>query len=97
LLALPLPDVALREVIGKQLSVRQTEALANRPPRPAPSPVDELPGGRGSDAKALEAMLAEQLGLSARVTFDGHRGSVQLYYTNLEQLDDLLRRLGIQQ
>jgi ParB family chromosome partitioning protein len=97
LLALPLPDVALREVIGKQLSVRQTEALANRPPRPEPAPSDELPGGRGSDAKALETMLAEQLGLAARVTFDGRRGSVQLFYTNLEQLDDLLRRLGIQQ
>jgi ParB family chromosome partitioning protein len=97
LLALPSPDVALREVIGKQLSVRQTEALANRPSRPVPAPSDELPGGRGSDAKALETMLAEQLGLAARVTFDVRRGSVQLFYTNLEQLDDLLRRLGIQQ
>ncbi len=97
LLALPSPDLALREVIGKQLSVRQTEALANRPSRSEPAPSDELPGGRGSDAKALETMLAEQLGLAARVTFDGRRGSVQFFYTNLEQLDDLLRRLGIQQ
>ena len=97
LLALPSPDVALREVIGKQLSVRQTEALANRPPRSEPAPNGEAPDGRGSDAKALETMLTEQLGLAARVTFDGRRGSVQLFYTNLEQLDDLLRRLGIQQ
>jgi ParB family chromosome partitioning protein len=97
LLALPLPDAALREVIEKQLSVRQTEALANRPPRAIPPPSDGLTPGRGADAKALEVLLAEQLGLAARVTFDGQRGSVQLYYTNLEQLDDLLRRLGIQQ
>jgi ParB family chromosome partitioning protein len=97
LLALPLPDAALREVIEKQLSVRQTEALANRPPRAMPPPGDGLTPGRGADAKALEVLLAEQLGLAARVTFDGQRGSVQLYYTNLEQLDDLLRRLGIQQ
>lgn len=97
LLALPSPDAALREVIGKQLSVRQTEALANRPSRSVQAPNDELPHGQGADARALEAVLAEQLGLAARVTFDGQRGSVQLYYTNLEQLDDLLRRLGIQQ
>ena len=97
LLALPLPDVALREVIGKQLSVRQTEALASRPSRSIPAPGDEPPNGRGTDAKAMEALLSEQLGLTARVTFDGRRGSVLFYYTNLEQLDDLLRRLGIQQ
>lgn len=97
LLALPSPDVALRDVIEKQLSVRQTEALASRPSRPVLAPNDESPHGQGADAKALEALLAEQLGLAARVVFDGQRGSVRLYYTNLEQLDDLLRRLGIQQ
>lgn len=97
LLALPLPDVALREVIEKQLSVRQTEALASRPSRSAPAPSDGPPHGPGADAKALEALLAEQLGLAAQVAFDGQRGSIRLYYTNLEQLDDLLRRLGIQQ
>jgi ParB family chromosome partitioning protein len=97
LLALPQPDAALREVIGKQLSVRQTEALANRPPRPAPQPGDEASRGPGADAKALEALLVQQLGLTARVTFDGLRGSVQFFYTDLDQLDELLRRLGVQQ
>jgi ParB family transcriptional regulator, chromosome partitioning protein len=97
LLALPEPDAALREVIGKQLSVRQTEALANRPPRPLPSAGSEAPGGPRADAKAMEALLAQQIGLSTRVVFDGQRGSVQFFYSDLDQLDELLRRLGVQQ
>jgi ParB family chromosome partitioning protein len=97
LLALPEPDTALREVIGKQLSVRQTEALANRPPRPTPPADGDAPRGPGADAKALEALLVQQLGLTARVNFDGQRGSVQIFYTDLDQLDELLRRLGVQQ
>lgn len=97
LLALPQPDTALREVIGKQLSVRQTEALANRPPRPAPESGDDTSRGPSADAKALEALLVQQLGLTTRVAFDGQRGSVQFFYADLEQLDELLRRLGIQQ
>lgn len=97
LLALPEPDAALREVIGKQLSVRQTEALANRPPRPTPSPSGDTTRGPDADAKALEALLVQQLGLTARVAFDGQRGSVQFFYTDLDQLDELLRRLGVQQ
>ncbi|HLY89792.1 MAG TPA: ParB/RepB/Spo0J family partition protein [Acetobacteraceae bacterium] len=97
LLALPAPDAALREVIGKQLSVRQTEALANRPSRPPPQPGDDTSRGPSADAKALEAMLIQQLGLTTRVAFDGQGGSVQFFYTDLEQLDELLRRLGVQQ
>ena len=97
LLALPEPDAALREVMGKQLSVRQTEALASRSPRPTPSRDDDATRGQSADAKALETLLVQQLGLATRVAFDGQRGSVQFFYTDLEQLDELLRRLGVQQ
>jgi ParB family chromosome partitioning protein len=97
LLAHPSPEAALREVIERQLSVRQTEAMATREPPAERTLADELLRGRGPDALALERHLSEQLGLTVKVTFNGKRGVVQFHYTNLDQLDNLLSRLGLRQ
>jgi ParB family transcriptional regulator, chromosome partitioning protein len=94
LLAHSAPDAGLRDVIDRQLSVRQTEALASRQPLSAP---DDVPGGDGPDIAALERLLSSQLGLTVKVTFNGRRGMIQFHYTDLDQLDHLLRRMGIQQ
>ena len=53
--------------------------------------------GHATDAVALEHTLSEQLGLVVKVTFNGRRGVVQFHYNNLDQLQDLLARLGISQ
>jgi ParB family chromosome partitioning protein len=90
LLALPAPEVGLRDVLVRQLSVRQTEALANREPRTteaAPSQTHD------PDAISMERALAEQLGLKVKVAFDGRGGFIQLFYRDLEQMDLLLARL----
>jgi ParB family chromosome partitioning protein len=97
LLAHPSPEAALRAVIDRQLSVRQTEAMATREPPGERTLADKLLRGRGPDAVALEHHLSEQLGLTVKVTFNGKRGVVQFHYTNLDQLDNLLSRLGLQQ
>jgi ParB family chromosome partitioning protein len=97
LLAHPAPEVGLREVIARQLSVRQTEALATREPRGERTRADEPSNGRGPDTVALERTLSEQLGLTVRVSFDGRRGVIQFHYTDLDQLDNLLSRLGVRQ
>jgi ParB family transcriptional regulator, chromosome partitioning protein len=97
LLAHPLPDSALREVIDRQLSVRQTEALATRDPPAKSATGDDLRRSRGLDAAALEHSLSEQLGLVVKVMFNGRRGVIQFHYTDLDQLDNLLSRFGIQQ
>ena len=97
LLASPTPETALREVIDRQLSVRQTEALASRRPPAEPTLADNLRRGHGPDAIALERDLSEQLGLTVKVTFNGRRGVIQFHYTDLDQLDNLLSRLGIRQ
>jgi ParB family chromosome partitioning protein len=91
LLAHPDPEAALRDVIGKQLSVRQTEALASREPRFV-AETDWNPQHR-PDIAALERDLGEQLGLKVRITFDGRKGVIQFYYNNLDQLDNLLSRM----
>jgi ParB family chromosome partitioning protein len=97
LLAHPSPEAALRAVIDRQLSVRQTEAMATREPPGERTLADKLLRGRGPDAVALEHHLSEQLGLTVKVTFNGKRGVVQFHYTNLDQLDNLLSRLGLRQ
>jgi ParB family transcriptional regulator, chromosome partitioning protein len=90
LLALPAPEAGLRDVLDRQLSVRQTEALANREPRTA----EDTPSHtHGPDAIGMERHLAEQLGLKVKVSFDGRGGFIQLFYRDLEQMDLLLARL----
>jgi ParB family transcriptional regulator, chromosome partitioning protein len=97
LLTHPAPDAGLRQVIDRQLSVRQTEALASREPPGERTLADDLRRGHGPDAAALEHHLSEQLGLTVKVTFNGRRGMIQFHYDGLDQLDTLLRRFGLQQ
>jgi ParB family transcriptional regulator, chromosome partitioning protein len=97
LLSHPAPETALREVVDRQLSVRQTEVLATRQPPAARARADELSNDRGPDTVALERELSEQLGLTVRVSFNGKRGVIQFHYTDLDQLDNLLSRLGSRQ
>jgi ParB family chromosome partitioning protein len=92
LLAHPEPETAMRDVIAKRLSVRQTEALAAR--ESGSSAAERALPNRGPDTVALERHLAEQLGLKVRVTFDGRGGVIQIHYTDLEQLDNLLSRFA---
>jgi ParB family transcriptional regulator, chromosome partitioning protein len=96
LLAHAAPEAALRDVIDRQLSVRQTESLASRSASEGTDRADIASPSHNLDAAALERRLSEALGLSTRVTFNGKRGTIQLIYTNLDQLDNLVARLGVQ-
>ena len=105
LLALDDPAAALKEVIGKGLSVRETEALArSENPQKASSAsgsdtkssgkTKTSGGGSDADTRALERDLSAILGLD--VAIDHSRkgsGSVTVDYLNLDQLDDICRRL----
>jgi ParB family chromosome partitioning protein len=97
LLTHPVPEAALRDVINRQLSVRQTESLTARNPPTERTQAGDLPRGPGPDAVALERWLGEQLGLAVKVTFNGKRGVIQFHYTSLDQLDNLLSRMGLRQ
>lgn len=85
------------EVIRKDLSVRQTERLAQasksgtsgRPPRRAPT--------KDADTIALEHDLSNMLGLRVSIKLRGSGdkgGSVTINYATLDQLDDILQRLN---
>lgn len=81
-----------RRVVAKGLSVRDAERLAKSAPR-APSPKAET---KDADCVALERDLTTLLGLKVSIDVHGSGGRLTVQYQNLEQLDDLLQRLGRQ-
>ncbi len=91
------PETLARQVVERDLSVRQTEQLARSA---APSPAGPRPGPRpaakDADTRALEDDLTANLRL--KVTVD-HRpgqqsGEIRIRYTNLEELDGLCQMLS---
>lgn len=51
-------------------------------------------GSKDPDIIALEDTLSENLGLRVSIDDRGNSGQITIQYTNLEQLDDILQRLG---
>ena len=95
LLAAADPMALAERVITLGLSVRQTEALAARPSKPARRP----PAPKDADTRALEQDLGRVLGLKVAIehgTGSGGKsgGSLTIRYQSLEQLDDVIRRLN---
>jgi ParB family chromosome partitioning protein len=80
-------------IVSKGLSVRDTEALAkgrSTTPKKASGPRR----AKDTDTAALEADLEEMLGMSVDITDRGGAGEVRVKYANLEQLDEICRRLN---
>ena len=91
--AAPDPETLTREIIARDLSVRQAEARAKRA-KQAPR---ELVLGKASavdpDLAALERQLGDMLGVRVQVSHKGDGGTVALHYSSLEQLDMICQRL----
>lgn len=83
---------AAREVVKKGLNVRQTERLVKKLQRgKEPS---SKPQKKDVDTLALERDLSNLLGLKVAIKFKGEGGSLTVNYNSVEQLDDILLRLG---
>ncbi|MBN8874179.1 MAG: ParB/RepB/Spo0J family partition protein [Rhodospirillales bacterium] len=91
LLGLDAPDSVLDQVIGRGLSVRQTEALVSRRntvrPAPEPTPAD-------SDTRHLETRLANALGQRVQIAMGAKgAGALTIRFGDLYQLEQLVDRL----
>ena len=94
LLGAPEVERLAEQVIARQLSVRETEKLAQgAKPRRKTSRRQAQPDAVDLDLAALERHLADLLGLNVRVRHSDKGGSVTLDYATLEQLDMLCQRL----
>ena len=87
----PDPVSVARQVVKKELNVRQTERLVRKKQRQKEKP--RTPGKKDVDTAALERDLANLLGLKVGIKFKNGGGSLTVHYSSLEQLDDILLRL----
>jgi len=98
LLTNPDPESLAAAVVARNLSVRQTEALASRNPGAMldPAAVPGSGGGREHDPDrlAVEQQLSDRLGLKVQLVGDGASGQVRINYRTLDQLDSLIALLS---
>jgi ParB family chromosome partitioning protein len=84
-----------QRVVSEGLSVRQTEQLAHD--KGVPAKPQKARAGRAQkdpDTLALERQVSDILGLAVSIDHRNAGGTMHIRYTTLEQLDDILRRLG---
>lgn len=98
LIGLPDPSAIAKRIVAEGLNVRQTEALAHEEGVPERKPqkpraTASAKSVKDADTLALEKRLSDALGM--KVTIDDHEGTgtVQIRYADLDQLDDIIRRL----
>jgi ParB family chromosome partitioning protein len=84
------PSALALETVRRGLSVRAVERLAKRG---SMAPVASLVA-KDPDTRAVEQALSASLGLTVHIERRGSRGKVTIGFQNLEQLDDVLRRLS---
>ena len=98
LIGVPDPLAAAKRIVEEGLNVRQTEALAHEEGVPERKPQKARAAGGGKvkdpDTIALEKRVSDALGLAVTVSHRDPGGSVQISYRNLEQLDEVMRRLA---
>ena len=78
------------EIIEKKLSVRQVEKITSEFKKNKSKKVSKDP-----NILDLEKELSDKIGLKTSIQFNenGSSGSLTLYYSDLNQLDDLMKRL----
>lgn len=97
LIGVPDPSAAAKRIIAEGLNVRQTEALAHeegvperKPQKPRVS-ADKPP--KDADTLALEKRLSDALGMKVAIEDRDGKGTLQVRYSDLDQLDEIIRRL----
>jgi ParB family chromosome partitioning protein len=94
LVAVPDPLATAKLILAEGLNVRQVENLVHDirgPPSKLRTPGRPLP--KNADTLALEKRVGDILGLSVSVDHKGPSGTMHIKYRDLDQLDEILRRL----
>jgi ParB family transcriptional regulator, chromosome partitioning protein len=84
------------EIVERGLNVRQVEEIARSlgGQKGKASAKRRAQQAKHADTLALEKRLSDALGLTVGIDHRGNSGVLRIRYRNLEQLDDLARRLG---
>jgi ParB family chromosome partitioning protein len=82
--------VAAKKVVKEGLSVRETEGLARRISAEAEAKPAKKKARKSPEVRSLEEKLIRHLGTKVQVKARGKRGSIEIEYYSLEELDRLL-------
>jgi ParB family chromosome partitioning protein len=85
------PEARAQEILAGALNVREAEKKARAP---SAAPTKKL-RAKDADTKALELSLSNSLGMSVQIEHQGKGGAVKIDYRDLEQLDEIIRRLNV--
>ncbi len=92
------PDMqasAASQIVGRGLSVRQTEALVRRLVDEQKNPSQTVPKKLDPDIKKLQDDLSEQLGSPVQVQHSAKgAGKLVIKYNNLDQLDGIISKIS---
>ncbi|RIA44396.1 ParB family chromosome partitioning protein [Hephaestia caeni] len=90
------PERLAREVIDRDLSVRETEKLARAVKAGGTGVETAARGGgeRNADIAALERQLGDLIGLNVKISHGDKGGTLTLAYSTLDQLDMICQRLS---
>jgi ParB family chromosome partitioning protein len=95
LIGVPDPAASAKQIVEQGLSVRQAEALAHV--EGVPVRKSQKPRGgkvKAADTVALEKRVSDALGLAVSIDHRDPGGMVHVRYRDLEQLDEIVRRLN---
>ncbi len=82
------------DIVARGLNVRQVEALAREESnKPASGKKASKPAAKDANTTALEKRVSDALGLAVTIDDRNGAGVLRVQYRDLDQLDDVIRRL----
>jgi ParB family chromosome partitioning protein len=88
------PEALARAIVEQGLNVRQVEAIAQeRATRVGKFTQSRARRAKDADTVALEKRLSDALGLVIAIDHRGQGGQLRIGYKDLDQLDEVIRRL----
>jgi ParB family chromosome partitioning protein len=87
------PLALAKEIVKKGLNVRQTETLAKKDQDSPEIHKKRSNPDESADVLALETELERVIGLKVKIATKGKSGTLTLFYTDLDQLDDIIKKL----
>jgi len=87
------PLALAQEIVRKGLNVRQAETLAKRDQDNPEIHKKKANAQDGADVIALEKELERVIGLKVKIATKGKAGTLTLHYKDLDQLDDIIKKL----
>jgi len=88
----PNAEELAEQIVAQGLNVRQVEAMA-REVSTRPKTARKPKPGKDADTLAMEKRLSNALGLVVTIDHKGEAGTVHIAYRDLDQLDEVIRRL----